>query len=156
MTDSGTGQSKKGCEQLLIILNNFIWLDMLKNKSNCYFWKCKFCKEAHSKHRAFIEHHDNNLLKHLINKSRCPQCPQTVHHDGYNVLHVKGGVNTSTVPLTDDKQSKKLSKPESPRDTPSSETSGEKQQCINTRLKQHFDQPMTETQLECVNIKLFH
>ena len=78
-----------------------------------------------------------------------------MRRDAYNVLRAKGGVDASTVPLPDDKQSEKQSEPESPGDTPLSETSGEKRKRIGTGIERHFDQPMTETQLERANIKLF-
>ena len=153
MADSGAGGTQKGRRQPSIVLDNFDKLGGVGNKSNRYYWACKHCAANQSKHGASIENRDNNLLKHLIDKQKCPECPQKTRMDAYNALRAKGAVDAAEVLLPDDPTitntntsdismvSEGLSNPV-------------KRKRTGEHIERHFDTPLSEAQQERVDVKL--
>ncbi|KAF8431170.1 hypothetical protein L210DRAFT_3651231 [Boletus edulis BED1] len=70
-----------------IITDHFKQLDKLENKSNRWYYACKYCGPDGPGTR--IENRDNKPLKHLIDPIKCPLAPQSARNAARTYLASK-------------------------------------------------------------------
>lgn len=152
-----------------IYTENFTRLESVGNKSNRYYWKCKWCGDNEKSRGARVEGRDNKLLNHLTNPRECPGAPSSVRSQAFNIIRTKCPVDPLDVPLPDEAaEEKSVWDPHvtASSDNPSGEGASttdasaasaalvKRKRAATGALEKFWDRPMTEEQMEHAHVKL--
>ncbi|KAJ7918891.1 hypothetical protein B0H13DRAFT_2268879 [Mycena leptocephala] len=88
-------KNRAGRKASTLATNHFTQLDKKHDRTNRYYWKCKYCGDAPNSLGASIECRDNNLPNHLANSRKCPHAPSTARNEALRFMADKKKIHSS-------------------------------------------------------------